>query len=146
MFMLVNQGSRLCCHLKRCSKGWGNWIAHSNWVTRVCHGYGKTRGFSKTGSAGTGTVVDFGTSRHTVYPYRGITGISRVYYNRVRIFFVVFFSYLIVVFSMNSLCHSVTQPYMALPAVRTSSPLTTKLSPLLLTPIPLQKCKFYINN
>src|SRR6266481_1298982 len=90
-------------------------------MIRVCHGYGKTRGFSKTGSAGTGTVVDFGTPRHTAYPYRGITGISRVYYNRVRIFFVVFFSYLIVVFSMNSLCHSVTQPYMALPAARTSS-------------------------
>ena len=38
------------------------------------HGYGKTRGFSKTGSAGTGTVVDFGTPRHTAYPYRGIAG------------------------------------------------------------------------
>src|SRR5882762_5496170 len=41
---------------------------------RVRHGYGKTRGFSKMGSAGTGTVVDFGTPRHTVYPYRGIVG------------------------------------------------------------------------
>jgi hypothetical protein len=38
------------------------------------HGYGKTRGFSKMGSAGTGTVVNFGTLRHTVYPYRGIAG------------------------------------------------------------------------
>jgi hypothetical protein len=43
-------------------------------TTRVRHGYGKTRGFSKTGSAGTGTVVDFGTPWHTVYPYRGIAG------------------------------------------------------------------------
>ena len=43
-------------------------------VYRVCHGYGKTRGFSKMGSVGTGTVVDFGTPRHTAYPYRGIAG------------------------------------------------------------------------
>ena len=41
---------------------------------RVRHGYGKTRRFSKTGSAGTGTVVDFGTPWHTAYPYHGITG------------------------------------------------------------------------
>ncbi|KIM73342.1 hypothetical protein PILCRDRAFT_15311 [Piloderma croceum F 1598] len=40
-----------------------------------CHGYGKTRGFSKTGSTGKGTVVDFSTPRHTAYPYCGITGI-----------------------------------------------------------------------
>jgi hypothetical protein len=33
---------------------------------RVSHGYGFTRGASKTGTAGTGTVLDLGTPRHTV--------------------------------------------------------------------------------
>jgi hypothetical protein len=47
------------------------------WLIRVRHGYGKTRGFSKMGSAGTGTVVDFGTPWHTVYPYCGIAGMHR---------------------------------------------------------------------
>jgi hypothetical protein len=44
-------------------------------VVRVSHGYGNTRGVSKTGNTGTGTVLDFGTPRHTAYPYRGVTGI-----------------------------------------------------------------------
>ena len=56
---------------------------------RDCHGYGKTRGFEVTGFAGTGTVVEFGTPWHTVYPYHGIAGIQRVYYNMVSIFFIV---------------------------------------------------------
>ena len=43
-------------------------------LTRDHHGYGKTRGFSKTGSVGMGTVVDFSTPQHTAYPYHGITG------------------------------------------------------------------------
>ena len=43
-------------------------------IGRVWHGYGKTRGFSQMGSAGTGTVVDFCTPWHTTYPYRGIMG------------------------------------------------------------------------
>ena len=30
---------------------------------------------------GTGMVLVFGTLWHTMYPHRGITGISRVYYN-----------------------------------------------------------------
>jgi len=58
-------------------------------VARDCHGYGKTRGFEVTGFAGTGTVVEFGTLRHTVYPYCGIAGIQQVYYNMVSIFFIV---------------------------------------------------------
>ena len=44
-------------------------------MSRVPHGYGNTRGVSQTGNTGTGTVVDFGTPRHTAYPYRGVTGI-----------------------------------------------------------------------
>jgi hypothetical protein len=48
-------------------------------ITRVPHGYGFTRGASKTGTAGTGTVLDFGTPRHTAYPYRGVTGIHGFY-------------------------------------------------------------------
>jgi hypothetical protein len=42
---------------------------------RVRHGYGNTRGDRVTGTTGTGTVLLFGTPRHTVYPYHGITGI-----------------------------------------------------------------------
>jgi hypothetical protein len=41
---------------------------------RVCHGYRKTHRFSKMGSVGTGTVVDFSTPQHTVYPYCSIVG------------------------------------------------------------------------
>jgi hypothetical protein len=57
-------------------------------MCRDCHGYGKTRGFEVTGLAGTGTVVDFGTLRHTTYPYRGIAGIPQVYYNKVSLIFI----------------------------------------------------------
>jgi hypothetical protein len=48
-------------------------------VSRIPHGYGFTRGSSKMGNAGTGTVSDFGTPRHTAYPYRGVTGIHGFY-------------------------------------------------------------------
>jgi len=47
-------------------------------IIRVRHGYGKTHRFSKTGSAGTGTVVDFSTPWHTAYLYRSIAGMARV--------------------------------------------------------------------
>jgi hypothetical protein len=57
--------------------------------TRECHGYTKTCGFEVTGFAGTGTVVDFGTPRHTAYLYRSIAGIPGVYYNKVSIIFIV---------------------------------------------------------
>jgi hypothetical protein len=57
-------------------------------IHRDCHGYGKTHGFEVTGLAGMGTVVDFSTPRHTVYPYRGIAGISQVYYHLVSIIFI----------------------------------------------------------
>jgi hypothetical protein len=52
---------------------------NTNPIPRVPHGYGFTRGASKTGTAGTGTVLDFGTPRHTAYPYRGVTGIHGFY-------------------------------------------------------------------
>jgi hypothetical protein len=42
--------------------------------SRLCHGYRFTRGVPKMGIAGTGTVMDFGSLWHTVYPYRGIVG------------------------------------------------------------------------
>ena len=35
----------------------------SIWVGRVPHGYGNTRGVSKTGNTGSGTVLDFATPR-----------------------------------------------------------------------------------
>jgi hypothetical protein len=57
--------------------------------SRDCHGYRKTCGLEVTGLAGTGTVVDFGTPQHTAYPYRGIAGIPRVYYNKVSVIFTV---------------------------------------------------------
>jgi len=41
----------------------------------VYHGLPETRGVSETGHAGTGTVVDFGTPRHTAYPCHGVAGI-----------------------------------------------------------------------
>jgi len=44
-------------------------------IYRVRHGYGNTRSDRVTGTTGTGTVLVFGTPRHTVYPYHGITGI-----------------------------------------------------------------------
>ena len=45
-------------------------------LVRLLHGYGKTRGFSKMGNTGTGTVLGFGTPQHTAYPYRSIAGID----------------------------------------------------------------------
>jgi hypothetical protein len=44
-------------------------------IFRVSHGYGFTRGASEMGTTGTGTVLDFGTPRHTAYPYHGVAGI-----------------------------------------------------------------------
>jgi hypothetical protein len=44
-------------------------------IPRVPHGYGNTRGVSKTGTAGTGTVVDFGTPQYTATRTRGVAGI-----------------------------------------------------------------------
>ena len=56
---------------------------------RVQHGYGNTRSDQVMGTMGMGTVLVFGTLRHTVYLYHGTTGISWVCYNRVRINFIV---------------------------------------------------------
>jgi hypothetical protein len=44
-------------------------------VRRVEHGYGNTRGVSETGTAGTGTVVDFDTPQYTATRTRGVAGI-----------------------------------------------------------------------
>jgi hypothetical protein len=44
-------------------------------TSSVYHGLPETRGVSEMGHAGTGTVLDFGTPRHTVYPCRGVAGI-----------------------------------------------------------------------
>ena len=41
---------------------------------RVQHEYRNTHSVSKTGSTGTGTVVDFGTPQHTVYLYHRFVG------------------------------------------------------------------------
>ena len=63
------------------------------------------------------------------------TGILKQSEHNFYCFETCFFSYLIKFFSF---CHTVTQPNMALPAARTSLPLTIKLSPLTPTPILLQ--------
>src|SRR6267378_1457317 len=66
---------------------------------------------------------------------RVCTGILKQSEHNFYCFETCFFSYLIKFFSF---CHTVTQPNMALPAARTSLPLTIKLSPLTPTPILLQ--------
>ena len=51
-------------------------------LTRACHGYGNTRSDRVIG-----TVSDFSTLWHTVYPYHGIMGMIQVNYNKVGIIF-----------------------------------------------------------
>jgi hypothetical protein len=60
-----------CCALERTLA-----FAHTG---RVSHGYGNTRGVSKTGTVGTGTVVDFGTPQHTTTRTCGVAGIHGLY-------------------------------------------------------------------
>ena len=80
----------------------GGIIAQNVGFSRLGHGYGKTRGFSKTGSAGTGTVVDFGTPWHTMTRTHGIAGMHGYHYPMVRVIFCCFksrfSSYFLIVF------------------------------------------------
>jgi hypothetical protein len=46
---------------------------------RVCHVYGKTRGFRVTGFAGMGTVPNLAYPRITAYPCHSVTGLLRVF-------------------------------------------------------------------
>ena len=66
-------------------------------VGMLCVGFGTGTGIPAViGSRvpmGTGTVLVFGTPRHTMYPYRGVTGISRVYYN-INIIILTLFSHI----------------------------------------------------
>ena len=80
---------RNLCHQGVCSHFWGVWSdgwAMARWVG-FGHRYGNTRGDWVTGT--TGTVMVFGTLRHTVYLYHSIMGILQVCYNRVSINFIV---------------------------------------------------------
>jgi hypothetical protein len=87
--------------------GWDNTLKIATAPDRVCHGYGKTRGFEVTGFAGTGTVVDFGTPRYHGYSM-GI--LQQGEHN---------FIVLKLVFShCFSSCHTVMQPYMVMPVAR----------------------------
>ena len=61
-------------------------------MARVRHGYGNTRGVSKTGTAGTGTVVRFNTPQYTAYPYRGIAGMHG-YIPKVIFLYILYFNY-----------------------------------------------------
>jgi len=57
-----------------------------NIPSKVYYGLPKTRGVSKTGHAGSGTVVHFGTLQHTMYPYCGVAGIHRYISKVISIF------------------------------------------------------------
>ena len=69
--MVGSKEEKILQHTHWSSKGEQLWV-------RVAHGYGFTHGASKTGTVGTGMVLDFSTPQHTVYPYCGVAGISRV--------------------------------------------------------------------
>src|ERR1700759_371225 len=60
-----------------------------------------------------GTVFDFGTPWHTMYPYCGVTGMYGDYYAKVSIIFVVLNVVLFIFSQVNSMCHTVTQLNMA---------------------------------
>ena len=95
---------------------------------RVGHGYGKTCRFSKTGSAGTGTGMDFGNPRHTATCTRGITGIHGYITTRCASFFSYFKSCFSHFFSRSLSCHTVMQPNLAAVRPRTLFKLLSALS------------------
>ena len=59
---------------------------------RVPHGYGNTRGVSKTGNTGTGTVLNFGTP-HTP---RTRTAVSQVFTGIMYVFIVSLFMIILI--------------------------------------------------
>lgn len=79
----------------------------------------------------------------TLLPIPWYHGYVQVNSNKVILIFTVFFLLFFSVFSVNSSCHTVMEPNMALSATHTSLLLTINpLSPLTPTPIQLQKqCK-----
>jgi hypothetical protein len=60
-------------------------INHNLSGGKVGQGYGKTCGFSTTGSVGISTLVDFGILWHTANYTNGIAGMHRYYYYRVSV-------------------------------------------------------------
>ena len=56
------------------------------------------------GTAGTGTVVDFGTPRHTAYPYRGIAGMYGYIIVEWKSFLLIFFHSFFPIFPIVSRC------------------------------------------
>ena len=139
---------RTCTHTTCFGKSVGfpvpvpNPIANRIWCVlkdRDCHRYGKTCGFEVMGFVGTGTVVNFSTPRHTIYPYHSIAGISQVYYNKVCIillFWNLFFLILNHCFLSKFTVWHVTEQNMAVSHAYT---FVKPLSPLAPTPISLQK-------
>ena len=88
-----------------------NIVLESVWgPTRVRHGYRNTRGDRVTGSAGTGTVLDFDTPRHTVTRTRGTAGTHGYFIMGWEHFY---WFFLTVFLTISWLCHTVTQPNMA---------------------------------
>ena len=76
-------------HVGTSNNEW-EWVLTSTNICKVRHGYRKTHSDWVTGIMGTGMVLGFDTPQHTVYPYHGITGISRVYYSKVDLIFTFF--------------------------------------------------------
>jgi hypothetical protein len=115
------------------------WEADVYGRTRVRHGYRKTHGFSKTGSAGTGTVVDFGIPRHTATRTRGIAGTYGYYYHKVSIIFAVLKVVFSNIFSDKFIVsHCDATKHGCQPRVHLCFSPSTRF-PLTPTPIPLQK-------
>ena len=83
-----------------------------NSIFRVCHGYNNTRSDRVTGSMGTGTVLDFDTPRHTVTHTSGIAGTHRYFITGWQHFYWFFLTVFLTI-SISWLCHTVTQPNMA---------------------------------
>jgi hypothetical protein len=68
---------------------------------------------------GTGTVLDFGTPWHTVYPCCGVAGICG-YISKVIRILIIFSGFFIIIFPLSWSCHTVMQPNVALWATCTS--------------------------
>ena len=72
--------------------------------SRVPHGYGNTHGVSKMGSAGMGTVVDFGKPQYTATRTRGITGIHglNLHQRQVYLFVIIIINFSYFLFDIGA--------------------------------------------
>ena len=81
----IKAKANACWHLGPCTCIWKDrievWSSMQSrsilHVLKVDHRLPKTCSVSETGHAGSGTVLDFGTPQHTMYPYCSVAGIHR---------------------------------------------------------------------